>query len=60
MPPSSTSSGPALKRELGAWDGALITVGSVVGTGIFLVGSDLAKALPHAGLILAVWLAGGL
>ena len=60
MESSATPSAPALKRELGAWDGTLITVGSVVGTGIFLVGSDLARALPHAGLILAVWLAGGL
>lgn len=48
-----------LARELGAWDGTLITVGSVIGTGIFLVTSDLARAVPHAGLILAVWIAGG-
>ncbi|HEX9800042.1 MAG TPA: amino acid permease [Thermoanaerobaculia bacterium] len=57
-PSSPTESG--LRRTLGAWDGTLITVGSVVGTGIFLVGSDLARAVPHAGLVLAIWLAGGL
>jgi APA family basic amino acid/polyamine antiporter len=45
---------------LGAWDGTLITVGSVIGTGIFLVTSDLARAVPHAGAILAIWIAGGL
>ncbi len=49
-----------LVRSLGAWDGTLITVGSVIGTGIFLVTSDLARAVPHAGVILAVWIAGGL
>lgn len=49
-----------LVRGLGVWDGVLITVGSVIGTGIFLVGSDLARAIPHPGAILAVWLAGGL
>jgi APA family basic amino acid/polyamine antiporter len=49
-----------LVRALGAWDGTLITVGSVIGTGIFLVTSDLAKAVPHAGAILAIWIVGGL
>jgi APA family basic amino acid/polyamine antiporter len=49
-----------LERRLGAWDGALLTVGSVVGTGIFLTTGEMAKALPHAGLILLVWLLGGL
>lgn len=49
-----------LVRGLGLWDGALLTIGSVVGTGIFLTTSDMAKVLPHGGLILAVWIAGGL
>src|SRR6185436_784614 len=49
----------ALVRALGAWDGALITIGSVVGTGIFLTTSDMARALPHPGLILLAWVAGG-
>jgi APA family basic amino acid/polyamine antiporter len=48
-----------LERRLGAWDGALLTIGSVVGTGIFLTTGDMARALPHAGLILLVWLLGG-
>jgi basic amino acid/polyamine antiporter, APA family len=51
--------GPKLVRGLGAWDGALITVGSVVGTGIFLTTSDMARVLPHPGLILLCWVAGG-
>jgi len=51
---------PELRRALGAWDGALITIGSVLGTAIFLTPSDIARVLPHAGLILAVWIAGGL
>src|ERR1044071_9786607 len=62
--PAADARGPAppvaLVRALGAWDGALITIGSVVGTGIFLTTSDMARALPHPGLILLVWLAGGL
>jgi APA family basic amino acid/polyamine antiporter len=49
-----------LRRALGAWDAASLTVGAVLGTAIFLTPADIAKALPHAGLILAVWIAGGL
>ena len=49
-----------LVRGLGVWDGVLLTVGSVIGTGIFLVSSDIARALPHGGMLLLVWLAGGL
>lgn len=49
-----------LVRALGAWDGALITIGAVVGTGIFLTTSDMARVLPHPGLIVLVWLVGGL
>ncbi len=52
--------GPQLVRGLGTWDGALLTIGSIVGTGIFLTTSDMARVLPHPGLILAVWIAGGL
>src|SRR4051812_25587095 len=58
-PPDSGGSGELL-RALGAWDGALITIGAVVGTGIFLTTSDMARVLPHPGLILVVWLVGGL
>ncbi len=60
MSSEAPKQGAGLARELGAWDGTLITVGSVIGTGIFLVTSDLARAVPHAGIILLVWIAGGL
>jgi APA family basic amino acid/polyamine antiporter len=48
-----------LCRRLTALDAALLTIGSVVGTGIFLTAGDVAEAVPHAGLILLVWLGGG-
>jgi APA family basic amino acid/polyamine antiporter len=51
---------PGLRRVLGAWDGALITIGAVLGTAIFLTPADIARSLPHPGLILAVWIVGGL
>ncbi|HEX6901125.1 MAG TPA: amino acid permease [Thermoanaerobaculia bacterium] len=56
LPPPET----LLVRGLGTWDGTLLTIGSIVGTGVFLTTSDMARVLPHPGLILLVWLAGGL
>jgi len=51
---------PQLVRGLGAWDGALLTIGSILGTGIFITTGDIARVLPHPGLILLVWAVGGL
>jgi APA family basic amino acid/polyamine antiporter len=51
---------PRLERRLGTLDGALITIGAIVGSGIFLTTPDIARALPHPSWILAVWIVGGL
>src|SRR5687767_608629 len=50
---------PKLVRQLGAWDAGLLTIGSVLGTGIFITTGDIARMLPHPGLILLVWILGG-
>jgi APA family basic amino acid/polyamine antiporter len=50
----------SLVRGLGPWDAALITIGSVLGSGVFITTGDIARTLPHAGLILLVWIVGGL
>jgi APA family basic amino acid/polyamine antiporter len=50
---------PELERRLSTLDVALLTIGSVVGTGIFLTPGSVAAAVPHPGLILLTWLAGG-
>jgi APA family basic amino acid/polyamine antiporter len=52
--------GPELARVLGPWDAALLTIGSVIGSGIFIVSADIVRSLGHGGLLLAVWLGGGL
>ncbi len=49
----------ALVRRLGAFDMALIVVGSVIGSGIFRAPAVVAHRAPDAGLILAAWAAGG-
>jgi basic amino acid/polyamine antiporter, APA family len=60
MSESARRRSPQLVRGLGAWDGTLLTIGAMVGTGIFMTTGDIAKVLPHPGLILLVWLVGGL
>jgi basic amino acid/polyamine antiporter, APA family len=60
MDNEASDDGSGLVRRLGTWDALLVTIGSVLGTGIFLTTADVARALPHAGLILLAWLAGGL
>jgi APA family basic amino acid/polyamine antiporter len=49
-----------LVRGLTTWDAILITVGSIVGTGIFITTADIARVVPHGGVILVLWVAGGL
>ena len=52
-------SSDGLVRGLGRWDATLLTVGAVIGTGIFITTADIARVLPHEGLILLVWTLGG-
>jgi len=58
--PSPVVTSEGLVRGLGRWDATLLTVGAVIGTGIFITSADVARALPHHGLILLVWSLGGL
>ncbi len=50
---------PGLVRRLGALDSALLVVGGVVGSGIFMTTGIMARDLPSPGLILLAWAAGG-
>lgn len=51
---------PRLLRALGARDAASLTIGAMVGTGIFLTAGDVTRAVGTPGATLAVWVAGGL
>ncbi len=56
-----TPSAPAqLKQNLTLFDITMIATGSVIGSGIFLTPSIIAKALPSPMWILLVWIAGGI
>jgi len=49
-----------LVRGLGPWAAAAIVVGTMIGTGVFLVPSRMAEATGGAGLVFAAWILGGL
>src|ERR1700732_1328122 len=48
-----------LVRGLGVWSATAIVIGDTIGTGIFLVTSDMARAVGSATLVLATWIVGG-
>jgi APA family basic amino acid/polyamine antiporter len=58
--PKNELTSEGLVRGLGRWDATFLTVGSVIGTGIFITTADIARVLPHQGMILLVWTVGGL
>jgi APA family basic amino acid/polyamine antiporter len=60
MSPADRNETASLVRGLGTWDATLLTIGSVIGTGIFITTADIARVLPGQGWILLVWLVGGL
>jgi APA family basic amino acid/polyamine antiporter len=48
------------KRELGLFDGAMLVVGSMIGSGIFIVSSDIARQVGSAGWLLLIWVVSAL
>ena len=48
-----------MKRELGLLDSTMIVAGSMIGSGIFLVSSDIAKSVGSPFYILLIWLITG-
>ena len=47
-------------RGLGLFDSTMVVVGSMVGSGIFLVSADMARLLGSSGWLLAAWVLTGL
>ena len=57
---SGTSHRSELIRGLGLWSATAIVIGDTIGTGIFLVSSDMARAVGSARLVFAAWIIGGI
>src|SRR5437763_14499299 len=49
-----------LKRDLGPWAAASIVVGTVIGSGIFLVPKTMIQRVGSVEAVFAVWVVGGL
>ena len=51
---------PDLRRTLGFWPAAAVVVGTVIGSGIFLVPADMITAVGSPSMVFAVWIFGGI
>ena len=54
------SAEPHLHKGLGLLDSASLIIGSMIGSGIFLVPADMAQSLGQAGPLLLAWLLVGI
>ena len=50
---------PNLRRALGAWAALAVVIGTTIGSGIFLVPSDMVKAVGSPAMVFVVWIFGG-
>lgn len=57
---STAKSQPALARRLGLFDATMIVMGGIIGSGIFMNPSVVARQVTTPFLILGVWMLGGL
>ncbi len=54
-----TRNSTELVKGLGLFDSTMIVVGSMIGSGIFIVSADIAHQVQSPGLLIVVWLASG-
>ena len=45
----------SFKRALGLFDGTMLVVGSMIGSGIFIVSADIARQVGSAGWLILIW-----
>ncbi|HEX7696171.1 MAG TPA: amino acid permease [Candidatus Acidoferrum sp.] len=57
---TSAKSGPRFVRAIGLFDGTMIVVGSMIGSGIFIVAADISRQTGSAGGLLLTWILTGL
>jgi basic amino acid/polyamine antiporter, APA family len=58
--PNTEPTKPQFSRELGLLDSTMIVVGSMIGSGIFIVSADVSRYLGGAGWVLLVWVVTGI
>ena len=60
LPQNSARSGPGFVRAIGLFDGTMIVVGSMIGSGIFIVAADISRQTGSPGGLLMTWVLTGL
>jgi len=58
--PATVSDVRKFKRDLNLFDSSMIVIGSMIGSGIFIVSADIARTVGSPGLLVVVWLITGL
>jgi basic amino acid/polyamine antiporter, APA family len=56
---AATTLDTEFRRGLGLYDSTMVVVGSMIGSGIFIVSADMAREVGSAGWLLAAWLLTG-
>jgi len=56
----TSGEGRHFKRDLNLFDSTMIVIGSMIGSGIFIVSADIARTVGSPGYLLLVWLITGL
>jgi APA family basic amino acid/polyamine antiporter len=54
------ASPPALRKELNLFDAVAVVVGTIIGSGIFLLPSSVAAQLDSVGTVVLAWVVGGI
>jgi len=57
--PPASSEAPQLVRGLGLLDSTMIVMGSMIGSGIFIVSADVARQIPSPALLVLAWVLAG-
>src|SRR5579863_8448678 len=60
LPPSLAKDEPGFVRAIGLFDGTMIVVGSMIGSGIFIVAADISRQTASPGGLLLTWVLTGL
>jgi APA family basic amino acid/polyamine antiporter len=53
------SESKSFKPVLGLWDATMVVAGSMIGSGVFIVGADIVRNVGSSGWLIAVWLITG-
>ena len=52
---ATTSEAPSLVKGLGLLDATTLVVGSMIGSGIFIVSADISRQVQSPGLLIMTW-----